>query len=447
MGLGLHGGGAASARFFASRGCRVTVTDLRDEATLAPSLASLSDLPIRFVLGKHTEDIFTDADIVIKNPAVPASSPYLKLARRVETDISVFLRFNRSPVIAITGSKGKSTTASAVHYCLKEAMPGSRLGGNITTSPLIFLDEEDRNTDHPVVLELSSWQLADLKGTGLLKPSVAVLTVIMPDHMDRYAGMEEYVADKRIIHQYQDPGDYTLCLRDDRYGCSFHGQTPGTPLYYSSSPLPDGTPGAWLAADGRGFLRVNGEPVEILPEKLVLPGRHNRLNLLAAGAACFLSGMEGPAAAERLGSFPGIEHRLEHVRTRRGVDYYNDSAATIPEAVKAAMESFDRPVVLIAGGTDKKLDFTALASAADRARRVVLLAGSGTDKLVKILDKRGTGWTGPFENIGDAVREAAEAAGAGDIVLLSPGCTSFGMFLNEFDRGRKYKAAVMDLPG
>lgn len=446
MGLGLHGGGAAAARFFASRGSRVTVTDLRDEATLAPAVESLTGFPIRYVLGKHTEEIFREADLVIKNPAVPSSSPFLKLARRVETDISIFLQYNRSPIIAVTGSKGKSTTVSALHHCLKEEKPHCRLGGNITVSPLTFLDEEGRDETHPVVLELSSWQLGDLRGSGLLKPSVAVLTVIMPDHQDRYSGMEAYVADKRIIYESQGPEDYTLCLRDDHYGRSFFDQTPAHPLFYSTEGLPEGTEGGWLETGGRGYIRLDGRTEEILPEAVLLPGRHNRLNLLAAGMACVLSGMSPAAVSASLARFPGIEHRLEHVRSRRGVDFYNDSAATIPEAVDAAVNSFTRPVVLIAGGTDKKLDFTLLKAAVERVKAAVLLEGTGTDKLLALLDRRCPGVKGPFKTMGEAVDAAAAAATPGDIVLLSPGCTSFGMFLNEFDRGRKYKSVVTSLP-
>lgn len=447
MGLGLHGGGVAAARFFAGRGARVTVTDLRSEEVLSPSIEALGDLPIRFVLGKHTEDIFRNADMVIKNPAVPSTSPYLKMARRVETDISVFLRLSSSPVMAVTGSKGKSTTVSAMYHCLRTHRPGCRLGGNITVSPLTFLDGEGLKPDDPVILELSSWQLADLRDTGLLKPTVAVLNIILPDHQDRYHDMDAYVADKRVIYQAQDRGDYTLCLRDDPYGRSFYEETPGTPLYYSAEALPENTPGAFLAPDGRGFINLQGSPEEILPAEVLLPGRHNRLNLLAAGAACVLSGVAPADAAEALSRFPGIEHRLEFVARRRGVDYYNDSAATIPEAVAAAVEGFERPVVLIAGGTDKELDFAPLAAAAGQPKRLVLLKGTGTNKLLPKLREKGIAWTGPFGSLKEALDDAATVAAPGDIVLLSPGCTSFGMFLNEFDRGRQYKALVKDLPG
>lgn len=200
MGLGLNGGGLSTARFFAEEGASVTVTDKKTAEELAPSIAALASFPnIRFVLGTHEIEDFKSADCVIKNPGVKLQgNEYLEAARSIETDISVFLRLSKSPVIAVTGSKGKSSTVSALHFGLRETGFRSYLGGNITVSPLTFIDELDSTT--PVVLELSSWQLADLRGRGLLKPRVAVLTPVMPDHQNWYGGMEPYVADKKLIY-------------------------------------------------------------------------------------------------------------------------------------------------------------------------------------------------------------------------------------------------------
>ncbi|HAK47501.1 MAG TPA: UDP-N-acetylmuramoyl-L-alanine--D-glutamate ligase, partial [Spirochaeta sp.] len=190
MGLGLHGGGSASARFFAESGAIVTVTDLHSREVLQPSIQALSDLSIRYVLEKHEISDFENADIIIKNPAVKPDSPYLKAASdagaEIETDISTFLRMNRRPVIAVTGSKGKSTTVSALYHVLKKINPDSDLGGNITVSPLTFFSDEKNGSGAPVILELSSWQLADIAGRNLLNPAAAAITNIMHDHQDRY---------------------------------------------------------------------------------------------------------------------------------------------------------------------------------------------------------------------------------------------------------------------
>ncbi|MDR2923988.1 MAG: UDP-N-acetylmuramoyl-L-alanine--D-glutamate ligase [Treponema sp.] len=473
MGLGLHGGGLESARYLLRHGAIVTVTDLRDEKTLAASIEQLEascagKSAIRYVLGRHEIDDFRNADMVIKNPGVRPDSPYLQAARHIETDIGLFLAaIAQLPVrlIAVTGSKGKSSVSSALHWTLKKANNRSWLGGNITVSPLSFIDEL-QNGD-TVTLELSSWQLGDLRGrTGedglaLLKPKAAVLTAIMPDHLDRYGAMEAYIDDKRIIYRGQDSGDITVA-GDDEWGRSFLAESGARPLVYSNTPLPKQVSGGWIDADsGRGFARlyntasqgaleaqpVDGEIAEIVPDRLLVPGRHQKQNLLAAGLALYGLGMNPEHIRKGLGSFPGVEHRLELFLEAGGIAFYNDSAATIPEAAAAAVEALgsDGRLILVTGGTDKNLDFSPLVSAAKKAKAVILLAGSGSDKLRALLDNAGLACLGPFDALENAANAALELAAPGDRIALSPGCASFGMFLNEFDRGRKWKETIKGL--
>ncbi|GHV73498.1 UDP-N-acetylmuramoylalanine--D-glutamate ligase [Spirochaetia bacterium] len=454
MGLGLHGGGLESARYLAGHGAELTVTDLRDEKTLAPSIEKIraAGISARYVLGRHNIEDFENADLVIKNPGVRPDSPYLRAAKQVETDISLFLAASPTRLIAVTGSKGKSGTSSAIHWVLDKArqrglLSGKAyLGGNITVSPLTFLDALSPEDD--VVLELSSWQLGDLRGRRLLKPRVAVITAIMPDHLDRYGTMDAYVADKRVIYQGQDSGDLTVA-GDDSWGWSFLAETPGRPMVYAQghlaeAPLPEGVSGGWVEGPtGPGLARFCGEIIELVPAKLLVPGYHQKKNLLAAALALLDLGLPAEFIRESLGSFPGIEHRLEFFHENRGLRFYNDTAATIPEAAAAAVEAFEQPVVLVTGGTDKNLDFSPLVAAAPKAKGIILLAGTGSDKLTGLLSGAGIGYQGPFDNVDAAVRTALETATAGDVVVLSPGCASFGMFLNEFDRGRKWKEAVL----
>jgi UDP-N-acetylmuramoylalanine--D-glutamate ligase len=478
MGLGLHGGGLASARYLLRHGAEVTVTDLRDEETLAPSIEQLEAAareqgaaPLRYVLGRHEIDDFKKADMVIKNPGVRPDSSYLQAARRIETDISLFLAASPARLNAVTGSKGKSGTASAIHWTLAKAreqgaLPGRAwLGGNITVSPLTFLDDLSAGDD--VTLELSSWQLGDLKGRrvqsgasrggALLKPKTAAMTAIMRDHLDRYGTMEAYIADKRILFQGQDAADYTVAGNDD-WGKRFHAESRGRPLVYSAHPLPEGTDGGWLADGGAGpaFARLDGQGwpfpaagalFELVPAKPLIPGRHQKMNLLAAGLSLLGLGLSPDIIRESLGTFPGIEHRLELFHQARGVRFYNDSAATIPESAAAALDALggEGPVVLVSGGTDKQLDFSPLARAAGRAKAIVLLAGSGSEKLLPLLADAGVAYRGPFDSLDQAVRAALEITAPGDQAVLSPGCASFGMFLNEFDRGRQWKEAVRRL--
>jgi UDP-N-acetylmuramoylalanine--D-glutamate ligase len=477
MGLGLHGGGLESARYLARHGALLTVTDLRDEKELAPSIARLeasfggapAGRAIRYVLGRHEQEDFEQADMVIKNPGVRPDSPFLRAARRIETDMSIFLTNSPARLMAVTGSKGKSGSASALHGVLAgeretgplpggAALPGKAwLGGNITVSPLSFLDDLAPGDD--VVLELSSWQLGDLRGrrredgSPLLKPRAALITAIMADHLDRYRSMDEYVADKRIIYQGQDGGDLTVA-GDDSWGQSFRRESRGRSLVYAEAPLPEGLSGGWLSGpEGPGLALLYGavppgiragETLELVPPRPLLPGFHQKKNLLAAGLVLLDLGLCPDRIRERLAAFPGIKHRLEFFHEAGGVRFYNDSAATIPEAAAAALGSFDRPIVLVAGGSDKNLDFGPLVQAVPRARALILLAGTGSDKLIPLLKAAGREFRGPLDSIEAAAAAARDAAAPGDVVILSPGCASFGMFRNEFDRGDKWKTAVKE---
>jgi UDP-N-acetylmuramoylalanine--D-glutamate ligase len=479
MGLGLNGGGMESARYLALRGAECTVTDIKDETALLPSIEKLEALegphrPFRYVLGRHEIDDFSRADMVVKNPGVPPVSPYLAAARRIETDISLFLAASPARLSAVTGSKGKSTTASAIHWVLQRAreaslLPGRAfLGGNITVSPLSFLDGLSAADD--VVLELSSWQLGDLRGRtkaggkgALLKPRTAVLTAIMADHQDRYGGMEAYVNDKRVIYQGQDGEDLTVASAGSPWGRSFLAESPGRTLAYSGAKLPPETAGGWIEPDsGAGMVRLPGKtPVEAVPALLAVPGEHQKKNLLAAALALLDLGLPLPLVHSALGAFPGIEHRLEFFYQWKGIRFYNDTAATIPEAAAAAAAAFTgTSLILVSGGADKSLDFSPLVKAAAKAQTVVLLAGTGSDKITRLLKQAGIPFQGPWDTVESAaaaaLTAAADAAGASGAagtagaaagkavtVVLSPGCASFGMFKNEFDRGRRWKEAVI----
>ena len=255
MGLGLNGGGMAAAKFFASKGAKVTVTDLRNAQILKPSIDMLSDYDIRYVLEKHEMSDFENADIVIKNPAVPLTSPYLAKAKRIETDISIFLSEFKGDVIAVTGSKGKSTTVSAIYHGMKKLKSDTFLGGNITISPLSFLEQlTDKSL---VILELSSWQLADIRGKGLLKPVVSVITNIMHEHQNRYNSVQEYADDKKVIYQSQTKSQYTLCNFDDEYGKQFFDETPAHPIWFSGSDMGKDEQ-IWLEGK-KGYIKLNGK--------------------------------------------------------------------------------------------------------------------------------------------------------------------------------------------
>ncbi len=446
MGLGLHGGGVAAAKYLASVGCRVLVTDLRDASVLAPSVAELDGMDITFVLGSHAGVNFTDTDLVVKNPGVPVSSPYLRRAQEaniaVETDISLFLRLCPSPLVAVTGSKGKSTTASAVHHCLRSAGRASHLGGNITVSPLSFLTGGRKpGAEDRIVLELSSWQLGDLRGMGVLHPDVSVVTSIFPDHMDRYEGdFEAYLSDKKEITREQQPQQLAVLNADDPHQRSFAAETRARVAWYSSSPSAadawiHGREGRVRSGDGEGVLFSVGDTW----------APHHALNLLAAGLALHRMGLTPEEIRLGIETFPGVEHRLELFYDSGGIRGYNDSAATVPQATLAAARSMTPPFVLICGGTDKALDFSSFAELGDLEGAIYLLEGSATQKIIEVFRGAGVEYHGPYPDLASLLRDVFTAITPPVSVLFSPGCTSFGMFLNEFDRGRTFKQTMRRL--
>lgn len=448
MGLGLHGGGLAATRYLAMRGVRVTVTDLRDEATLRPSLESLADLPaVRLVLGRHEEADFANADWVVKNPAVPRSNRFLRLARRIETDISIFRAAFHGRLVAVTGTKGKSGTASAIHYGLQHAGVSAHLGGNITVSPLTF----EHNPGDTVVLELSSFQLGDLAmtgwfaGGGRLRPDLAVITSLMRDHQDYYADMDSYARDKAAIGAGAGEDAVLVLGAPSEWEDLFRQAWPGRLADgWASRPELD-TGVEWQGDAGPVTLRQPGRNSALLfPEGSVEMGARGRNRALSALSLCLL-GVEPRVAGEAALAFPGIPHRMELVGAdAEGRRYYNDSAATVPEALVAGVRALDRAPVLICGGTDKRLSYGKLSEVARFVRGVVLLDGSATPAIRAALlaGKPELQMAGPYRELRACLDAATAMAGAGTPVLLSPGCASFELFRNEFDRGDQFRALV-----
>lgn len=507
MGLGLNGGGEACVRFFLQHGACVTVTDMKTAEQLAPTINSIGTDPsldlsrLRYVLGEHKIEDFENADCVIKNPGVKIQgNKYLAAAKAIETDISIFLHFTKAPIIAVTGSKGKSSTVSALSYALNQAGFKCFLGGNITVSPLTFLSKTDGTT--PVVLELSSWQLADLRGRKALKPKIAIITKIVPDHQNWYGDMDSYVDDKKLIYADQDEKDFTILDFDDddylrdcanpKNGCRcwgdlFASETKGRVLRYSKNELPADVAGVFQKNESReftaGYARLPTDlmsaharnkclQVEQIMGRLQVPGNHMKINVLNAGLALYLMGVAAEQAVNILGEWKGITHRLEKFHEwespvdGRKVSFFNDSCATVPEAAAAASQSFEQKVILITGGTDKGLDFLPLAKCLNmedgshyKPFEIYLLAGTGTDKLIPLLKKRNVNYYGPFDSLSillgmvktNLISETSSKVYGRPVkgnslpVVFSPGATSFGMFTNEFDRGNKFKSMVKEI--
>lgn len=486
MGLGVHGGGLGVARWLLRQGASVTVTDMASPAALAEPLAALEatatelGASVAYTLGEHRAADFTSADLVVANPAVRPDSPWLTLAHAagvpVETEMTLFFRVCRGPMLGVTGTKGKTTTTLLLAAMLRERFPTTVVAGNLRVSALEALATIDATT--PVVLELSSFQLERLGAAGL-SPLFSLITNLSPDHLNWHGSLEAYAAAKRQIYWHQpatgvvalngaDDGSvaaFPLAAGAYRYPgrliavCAGPAWSVEASAYRRHAAATVTLRGATVHWDDRAaafgaISPAGGEPL-FARDDLRLPGAHNLANAMLAAALARAFGVEAEAIRAALQGFSAVEHRLELVRDVEGVRYVNDTTATNPAAALAALAALTTPIVLIAGGADKELTFEALGAAiAGRVKALVLLAGTATPRLAAAVQAgqasatgRGVPMTiaGPYDDLAAAVRAARELAAPGDTVLLSPGCASFGMFRNEFHRGEVFRRIVREL--
>ncbi len=413
MGLGLLGGGVASARYAVAQGAaEVVVTDLRSAEMLAPSVARLEGLPIRYVLGRHDEEDFRAADVIVRNPNVRRNSPYLAIAReagkRIEMEIAWFFRACPGKIAGVTGTRGKSTITLLLHHLLTEAGWAPLLGGNLGGIETLSL-LPDITPDRWVVLELGNWMLEGLH-TVQRSPQLAIFTNLMPDHLDAYDSMEDYGEAKTSVYRYQRPGDRALFNADNDY----------TRRYAAEEQAGE----VWMYDPERGVSYPRERPDETRPfryaDAIRLRGAHNVANVQAATLAAELLGLPEETIRAGVASFGGVPHRLEIVRELDGVTWVNDSASTAPVAGIAALASFTEPIVLIAGGNTKKIDHSAYAeAAATRAKRIILLKGSATKAFATdiraVAARQGIPdpIEGVFDNFAAAIQRARELAAAG----------------------------------
>jgi len=424
MGLGRFGGGVGVARWLANNGAHVIVSDIAPAEKLANSIAALDGLDIEFHLGCHDEKDFTSCDLLVVNPAVPFDSPYLQIARKagvkITTEINLFLSRCKGKIIGITGSAGKSTTASMIGAILSNHFP-THLGGNIGIS---LLDELDTiEPDHLVVLELSSFQLFY---TPIIakSPHIAVVTNLHPNHLDRHGNMTNYADAKKNIFRFQGPDDVLILNRDDPEVVNWRDESVGIVRTFS----PDDEP----AFD------------------LKIPGRHNQANAQAAWQVAKHFGIKRESVAETLANFAGLPDRLELIDQHNGVRIYNDSKATTPQETIAALEALPaRKIIIIVGGYDKKIDLTTLhKSLADRAKAVVTIGQTG-EGIAKGVETIKAGSHLPIivraHQLPAAVNAAIGLCQPGDNLLLSPACASYDMFENYQQRGKMFTDLIRSI--
>lgn len=451
MGLGSFGGGLGVVKFLTSRGARVTVTDVRPAEKLWESLAELQAVPsVEYKLGGHDTDDFCRADLVVVNPAIRRDHPCLDAARSagvpLTSEMNLFWQWNRAPIVAVTGSNGKSTTTALIHSILSHTGWRCWLGGNIGVSLLPRVDEI---LEHDVVvLELSSFQLADLDRLQV-SPAISVITNFSANHLDWHGTPEHYRWSKQTMLRWQHASDAAVLNRDDVDVSAW--PVNGKRLTFGLHDV--GGDGVFAEA-GNARVRFDGRN-ELLPLShwLRLPGRHNMANALAATCAAMHFGADANAVRLGLENYEPLPHRLQLVGEVNDRKFYNDSLATTPESTEVALEAFQSPIVLLAGGYDKKVDLSSMASAIARRTKAVALMGQTAARLRELIASDPASRchiSGEMGSFREACQWAVAHSEPGDVVLLSPGCASYDWFRNFADRGLQFtefvKSLVPELP-
>ncbi|MEA4908870.1 MAG: UDP-N-acetylmuramoyl-L-alanine--D-glutamate ligase [Chloroflexi bacterium] len=447
--LGAARQGLALARFLAQHGASVTLNDQHTPQQLSTAQAELDGLPVRWVLGQHPLRLLEQTDLVCVSGGVPLSLPIIQAALHMglplSNDSQIFMQAVPCPVIGLTGSAGKTTTTTLLG---RMAEAGHRpeqkvwVGGNIGR-PLITFVEEMRPGDL-VILELSSFQLELMS----LSPQVAAVLNVTPNHLDRHGTLEAYTAAKRRILDFQAPQNVAVLCHEDPGAWALAGAVRGGLSSFGFSQPPQGR-GACLQ-DGWVNLVADGRASPVLPQAEVrLRGDHNLMNVLAACAIAGAAGFSPQAMRTGVQGFTGVPHRLELVRELNGVAWYNDSIATAPERTMAAIRAFSEPLVLLLGGRDKDLPWQSLAQLVHARVDHVVVFGEAAPKILAALGTVTAGQR-PYtlercDSLQEAIQAAANVAEAGDVVLLSPGGTSFDAFKDFEERGEYYRKWITQL--
>jgi UDP-N-acetylmuramoylalanine--D-glutamate ligase len=445
--LGFARQGKALARWLPTVGATAVISDTRTAETLGAEMAPFADTAVEFVLGGHPLSLLEGADALCLSGGVALDLPIVQeaLARGIPltNDAALFLERCPAPVIGITGSAGKTTTTSLTGTIMRQAGYTTHVGGNIgdvLLDVLPTLHASDR-----VVMELSSFQLEIMSQS----PPIAAVLNITPNHLDRHGTMEAYTRAKAQIILHQRVRDVAVLCADDPGSRGLAEAAPGEVVWFSALMMQ--AEGAFMAGQRlivSGRASLDGEPRVVCERgEIPLRGDHNVLNTLAACALTGCAGVEPAAMAEAIRAFKAVAHRLEMVRVLNGVTWVNDSIATAPERVQAALRSFTEPLVLLLGGKDKKLPWEEMLKLARRQSRHIITFGDAGPMIAELLGKLGApaDFFSPVTTLEAAVARAAQVAQAGDVVLLSPGGTSYDSYKDFEQRGEHFRTLVMAL--
>ncbi len=439
--VGMGRSGVASARFLAKQGARVTLTDRMKADSLADSIADLDGVAVDLKLGGHDPEDFEAADLVVISPGVPHTLPIFEPARKNGTPVIGEMELAageiREPIIAVTGTNGKTTTTELLGEMLKNSGKKVFVGGNIGTPLTAYAGEEQDEAD-VVVAETSSFQLDTI---DTFKPATAVVLNITDDHLDRYPSFDAYAASKWRILSNQDATNTAILNALDKTVTAMAKRFPprARRLILSDRVVENGV----RILKDKLIIYKGGQPIETFSlAKSALFGPHNRENIAAACLAALEQGATPEGIQHTLDTFKGLAHRLEPVAEVRGVRFVDDSKATNVDAVKRALECFDDPVVLIMGGLDKKSDFNKLKSEVRRRVKALVAMGQAKEEIVAALAEEPAGGIQEAGSMEEAVEKAFGAAVSGDVVLLSPACASFDMFDSYAQRGDCFQHIV-----
>lgn len=434
--IGMGKTGIATANFLVAQGGRVTLIDHQPREAFFQTLSLLNpSVQTRF----GASETCPESDWVIPSPGVDFHSPFLEEARRnharVISELELASLFNSDPVIAVTGTNGKTTVTTLIGNILEQAGKKILVGGNIGTP---FISLVDKTQNDFIVIEASSFQL---EGIETFRPNIAVVLNITPDHMDRHKTMQQYIAMKARIAANQTEEDVLILNHDDPHVSRLGQKVRAKTLYFSTQrELDEGA----FTANGEIIIRLNNVEQKICRISDLRPVMQWQVeNILAAALTAAVAGIGPDRIAESIKKFSGLAHRLEWVRTLRGIDFVNDSKSTNIGAVQKSLNSFDRPIILIAGGKDKGGEFASLKLLFKKKLKHLVLIGETKNKFTRILN--GSFSYEEAETLQAALQKAVDKAASGDVVLLSPACASFDMFENYEDRGNRFKAIVNGL--
>jgi UDP-N-acetylmuramoylalanine--D-glutamate ligase len=445
LGLGIEG--LVSAAYLRKQGAEVTVLDQKEKSAFeGPTLAVLETEGIHLQLGGNYKEHLGGFDMLVRSPGVKLTSDEREELKKNNTQVTsqtqLFLEMCPARVIGVTGTKGKGTTSSLIYEMLKASGLDVYLGGNIGTPPFSFLDEVKETS--VVVLELSSFQLQDIT----VSPHIAVVLLIVPEHLDYHADENEYIEAKRNILRFQKPEDFAVINRD--YVASNESDIYTEGKVYQVTRERTTTEQGCFIKDDAVWIRMEGAEWKVIDiDEIYLPGKHNLENVSAAVMAAILAGATKSEIVCVLQTFKGLEHRLEFVKEVNGVKYYDDSFSTTPETAIAAIESFTDPEILILGGSGKNSDFTELGKVISERNNIKAIIGIGSEwERIKMQSQISNFKFPMIEGAKDMetiVQAAAKIATPGDVVLLSPACASFDMFKNYKERGEQFKQEVLKL--